>query len=62
MEAMVHEVARVGHDLATKPVSHQVMLDSCDLMDSSSFVHGILQARILEWAAISFSNHSIMEG
>ena len=31
----------------------------CDPMDSSppgSSVHGFLQARILEWAAISFSN------
>jgi len=33
----------------------------CDPMDCSlpdSFVHGILQARILEWVAISFSIHS----
>ena len=33
----------------------------CDPMDSSppgSPVHGILQARILEWVAISFSSHS----
>ena len=33
----------------------------CDPMDSSlpgSFVHGILQARILEWVAISFSRGS----
>ena len=32
----------------------------CDPMDSSppgSSVHGILQARILEWVAISFSTH-----
>ena len=36
--------------------SHQVMSDSCDPMDCSlpgSSVHGILQARILEWVAIS---------
>ena len=34
------------------------MSDSCDPMDSSLSgfsVHGILQARILEWVAISFS-------
>ena len=33
----------------------------CDPMDCSplgSFVHGILQARILEWVAISFSRGS----
>ena len=35
------------------------MLDSCDPMDcslSGSSVHGILQARILEWVAIQFSS------
>ena len=34
------------------------MSDSCNPMDSSlpgSSVHGILQARILEWVALSFS-------
>ena len=34
------------------------MSDSCNSMDCSppgSFVHGILQARTLEWVAISFS-------
>ena len=38
--------------------SHSVMSDSCDAMDCSppgSSVHVILQARILEWVAISFS-------
>ena len=37
------------------------MSDSCDLMDSSlpsSSIHGILQARILELIAISFSRES----
>ena len=24
-----------------------------------SFIHGILQARVLEWVAIAFSDHSI---
>ena len=36
----------------------QSCLTLCDLMDCSppsSSVHGILQARILEWVAISFS-------
>ena len=35
------------------------MSDSCDPMDGSpsgSSVHGILQARILKWVAISFSS------
>ena len=36
----------------------QLRLTLCDPMDGSlsgSFVHGILQARILEWVAIPFS-------
>ena len=39
--------------------SHQVVSDSCDPVDCSlpdSSVHGILQARILEWVANSFSS------
>ena len=42
-------------------LSCQIMSDSCDPMDYSplgSSVHGILQARILEWVAISFSRGS----
>ena len=38
--------------------SHLVVSNSCDPMDCrppGSSVHGILQARILEWVAISFS-------
>ena len=41
--------------------SFSVMLTLCDLMDCSppgSSVHGILQARILEWVAILFSRGS----
>ena len=34
-------------------LSHSVVSDSCNPMDcSSSSVHGILQARILEWVAM----------
>ena len=39
----------------------QSCLTLCDPMDCSplgSFVHGILQARVLEWGAISFSRGS----
>ena len=42
-------------------LSYSVMSDSCDPMDCSlpgSSVHGILQARILEWVAILFSRVS----
>ena len=37
----------------------QLCLTLCDPMDCSlpgSSIHGILQARVLEWVAISFSN------
>ena len=42
-------------------LSHSAMSDSCSLMDyspPSSSIHGILQARILEWVAISSSKGS----
>ena len=42
-------------------VSYLVVSNSCNSMDGSlpsSCVHGILQARILEWAAIPFSRGS----
>ena len=45
-------------------VSRSVMSDSCDPMDCrppGSSVHGILQARILEWVAISFPDHRSSE-
>ena len=41
--------------------SREVIYDSCNPMDYSlpgSSTHGILQARILEWFAISFSRGS----
>ena len=42
-------------------VSQSVMSNSCDPMDCSlpgSSVHGILQARILEWVSVSYSRGS----
>ena len=39
-----------------KSESHLVVSDSCDPMDYT--VHGILQARILEWVAFPFSRGS----
>ena len=45
--------------------SLQVASDSCDPRNCSppgSSVHGILQARIMEWAAISFSRRSSGRG
>ena len=41
--------------------SHSVVSDSCDPMDCSptgSSVHGVFEARVLEWVAISFSRRS----
>ena len=43
-------------------LSFSVVSDSCDPMDYSlpgSSIHGTLQARILEWVAISFSKREI---
>ena len=40
---------------------HQVVSNSCNFIECSlpgSSAHGILQARILEWVAISFSRGS----
>ena len=52
---------RVGHDLVTAAAakSSQSCPPLCDPIDGSppgSSVPGILQARTLEWVAISFSN------
>ena len=47
--------------LKVKVLVAQSCLTLCDLMDDSplgSSVYGILQARILEWVAISFSRGS----
>ena len=46
---------------ARKCVSHSAVSDSYDPIGCSppgSFVHGILQARILKWVAIPFSSRS----
>ena len=46
-------------------LSHSVMSDSCNPMDCNppgSSVQGILQARILDWIAISFSRGSSQPG
>ena len=42
-------------------VSHSVVSDSTTpCSPPGSFIHGILQARILEWVSISFSNKNIV--
>ena len=61
---MLHSMGsqRVGHNLATAAAaakSLQSCSTLCDPTDGSppgSAVPGILQARTLEWVAISFSN------
>ena len=45
------------NELKSESAGHRVMSDSVTPMDcspSGSSVHGILQARMLEWVAISF--------
>ena len=46
----------VGYDLVTK--QHTTLCDPMDCSPPGSSVHGIFQARILEWVAISFSRGS----
>ena len=55
MKLKVHKVSVA----ATAPKSLQSCPTLCDPIDGSppgSSVHGILQARTLDWVAISFSN------
>ena len=50
-----------GHLLSVRAQSLKSCLTLCDTMDCSprgSSVHGILQARILEWVTISFTRGS----
>ena len=49
---------RMTHAAATAAKSLQLCLTLCDPIDNSppgSSIHGILQARVLEWVAIAFS-------
>ena len=61
-EVMIHikmETCRLGKLTAAAAKSLQSCLNLCDPLDSSppgSPVPGILQARTLEWVAISFFN------
>ena len=52
---------RFHHHYLSESVNCSVLLTLCNPMDFSppgSFVHGIFQARILKWDAISFSRES----
>ena len=54
-------VATIYSRLCARAKSLQLCLTLCDPMDCSppgSFIHGILQARILEWVAIPSSRGS----
>ena len=59
MEAIVHFCGKRMFGAAAAAKSHQLCPTLCLPIDSSppgSSVPGILQARVLEWVAISFSN------
>ena len=43
-------------------LSHLILCDSVDYNPPGSSVHRILQARLLEWVAISFSRGSPQSG
>ena len=48
----------VKHCMQVKSLSRVRLCDPMDCSPPGSSVHGILQARILEWVAISFSRGS----
>ena len=55
------EEGQIGHKIKVKVLVTQSCPTLCNLTDCSppgSFVHGILQARILEWVTILFSRES----
>ena len=55
---MFSESENVSHSVMSNSVMSDSVVSVCDPMDSSlpgSSVHGILQARILEWVALLFS-------
>ena len=59
MNSIVHEITKSRTWLLLLQLSHFSRVHLCDPIDSSppgSAVPGILQARTLEWVAISFSN------
>ena len=65
VKAMVFSVVMYGYAAAAAAKSLQLCLTLCNPIDGSppgSFVHGILQARILEWVAISFSSVDMRGG
>ena len=56
-------LGRIGLNMCVCVGSSQSCLTLCDPKDCSlpgSSVHGILQARILEWVAISFSRYMVL--
>ena len=50
-----------GGKVKVKPLSRVQLCDPMDCSLRGSPVHGIFQARILEWVAISFSNRSTIK-
>ena len=58
---VIHLTICILSEYKSESVRHSAMSDSCGPMDGSSpgsSVHGILQARILEWVVIPFSRGS----
>ena len=53
-----HNEVRLDVKVRVKSLSRLTLCDCMDYCLSSSSVHGIFQARILKWVAISFSRRS----
>ena len=61
MEKKREHFKRKTHTVEARVYGHSVIQSCptlCDSMGCSSSVHGILQARTLEWVTISFSRTS----
>ena len=58
MVKMVHSMLCERKVKVLVDQSHPTLCNAMDCSPSGSSVHGILQARILEWVAISFSRGS----
>ena len=59
IEGTYVNIVKVLYDkVKVKPLSRIRLCDPMDCSLPGSFVHGIFQARVLEWVAISFSRGS----
>ena len=54
----VHQASQVIHPVVFVPKSSLTLCNPMDYSLPGSSIHGIIQAKIMEWVAISFSRES----